>query len=589
VASESFDEPLTAWELNATANQDLGQGVLELTRADTGGVGTAFLNERVADDRFVATFRINLTQRGGADGMTFLVNRGIPTDVGGAGGWLGVNGLDAFGIEFDTYCNGSAEPSCPSPNHIGFFGPTPANSIPRSLATSGSIPRLTGNGWFEVEIDFNNGHVRVYLQNETIGYSRALVLEYTWPDYVPGWSHFGFSAATGGLRNDHLVDDFVLVIGSDGVGNACDNCPSIANPNQEDLDLDGSGDQCDNCPDVANPDQSDLDEDAVGDSCDNCIIAANPAQADLDGDDLGDVCDNCPGDPNLDQSDLDDDGVGDACDSCTDVDGGGFGDPVLPPNTCARDNCPGFANSSQADENGDGVGDACTPPEISVGATPGLLWPPNHRRVIVHADLIASAPSGPVAVSLVSITSSEPDDAEGTGDGSTTGDVSGHLPGTADVDFKLRAERAGSGNGRVYTVTYTATTTNGSELTTSAVAHILVPHDQGGAVEPILLVLQQTAPGTVVQWNEVPGALYHNVIRGELGNLRNVPEAIDLGEVICIEAASLDASTSGAEDVAVPPPGQAFFYLVESNNGWASSYGTESVSKPRLPGAGACE
>ena len=31
----------------------------------------------------------------------------------------------------------------------------------------------------------------------------------------------------------------------DGLGNLCDNCPSVKNPSQEDFDDDGEGDKCD--------------------------------------------------------------------------------------------------------------------------------------------------------------------------------------------------------------------------------------------------------------------------------------------------------------------------------------------------------
>jgi hypothetical protein len=41
----------------------------------------------------------------------------------------------------------------------------------------------------------------------------------------------------------------------DGWGDACDDCPSVANSDQKDSDHDGIGDVCDNCPFASNPDQ----------------------------------------------------------------------------------------------------------------------------------------------------------------------------------------------------------------------------------------------------------------------------------------------------------------------------------------------
>lgn len=61
----------------------------------------------------------------------------------------------------------------------------------------------------------------------------------------------------------------------DGIANAADNCPHVANPSQHDEDGDGDGDACDDCPTIANPDQADTTElalmqfaDGVGDACD---------------------------------------------------------------------------------------------------------------------------------------------------------------------------------------------------------------------------------------------------------------------------------------------------------------------------------
>ena len=141
----------------------------------------------------------------------------------------------------------------------------------------------------------------------------------------------------------------------DGIGDACDNCPSVPNSNQSDIDNDGVGDACDNCPYVSNPDQTDTDNNSYGDACDN----------DMDGDGVSNDVDNCPKVNNSDQKDTDGDGIGDVCDNCVniynpdqkDTDGDGVGD--------ACDNCPRVYNPDQKDSNNNGIGDACEePPKI---------------------------------------------------------------------------------------------------------------------------------------------------------------------------------------------------------------------------------
>jgi large repetitive protein len=93
----------------------------------------------------------------------------------------------------------------------------------------------------------------------------------------------------------------------DGIPNASDNCPTIFNPirpmdsgKQADFDGDTTGDACDVCPLDANTttckkvDPNDADGDGVPNATDNCPNLANPNQADADADGKGDACDACP-------------------------------------------------------------------------------------------------------------------------------------------------------------------------------------------------------------------------------------------------------------------------------------------------------
>jgi hypothetical protein len=111
-----------------------------------------------------------------------------------------------------------------------------------------------------------------------------------------------------------------------------------------------------------------------------------------------------------------------------------------------------------------------TPPEINVTVNPDMIWPPNHKYVDVETvvtvhDAVDPSPT----LTLVSVTSSEPDN--GKGDGNTTNDI----VILGDNMFRLRAERSGTGQGRIYTITYRATDASGNSAEASIT--ITVPHN----------------------------------------------------------------------------------------------------------------
>jgi hypothetical protein len=108
------------------------------------------------------------------------------------------------------------------------------------------------------------------------------------------------------------------------------------------------------------------------------------------------------------------------------------------------------------------------PPVIhDLAATPPVLWPPNHKmkNVDVNYTSTDNCP-GPITCHITVI-SDEPEN--GTGDGDTAPD----WELTDDHHIKLRAERAGNGDGRVYTVTVTCTDQYGNS--SSGDKKVLVP------------------------------------------------------------------------------------------------------------------
>jgi uncharacterized repeat protein (TIGR01451 family) len=114
-----------------------------------------------------------------------------------------------------------------------------------------------------------------------------------------------------------------------------------------------------------------------------------------------------------------------------------------------------------------------TPPVIdSVAANPSQLWPPDHKMVPVTVsvhitDLCDTAP----VCRITGVTANEP--VNGPGDGNTSPDwqIIGNLV------VNLRAERAGGGNGREYTVATECKDASGN--TATAAVKVVVPKSQG--------------------------------------------------------------------------------------------------------------
>ena len=109
------------------------------------------------------------------------------------------------------------------------------------------------------------------------------------------------------------------------------------------------------------------------------------------------------------------------------------------------------------------------PPQLVVELNQTMLWPPNHKYVTIEASLMAFDNADPdPTITLLSVTSNEPDN--GLGDGDKPDDIV-----IIDNDtFMLRAERSGTGSGRIYTITYLVTDNCGNSQIVEAT--VTVPH-----------------------------------------------------------------------------------------------------------------
>ena len=115
------------------------------------------------------------------------------------------------------------------------------------------------------------------------------------------------------------------------------------------------------------------------------------------------------------------------------------------------------------------------PPTLAMVVSPTSLWPPNHTMHVVARGVSASDVCDPAPVLRFSVASDEPEN--GLGDGDTAPDWAVQATSASVADLLVRAERSGLGNGRVYTISATATDRAGN-TSSAAGGTVTVPHNQ---------------------------------------------------------------------------------------------------------------
>ena len=114
------------------------------------------------------------------------------------------------------------------------------------------------------------------------------------------------------------------------------------------------------------------------------------------------------------------------------------------------------------------------PPDCS-GASPSIggIWPSNHKWVEVGILGVTDLDGDPIVIIITGITQDEPVVGQGSGHTCPDGD------GIGTSFARVRAERSGQGNGRVYEISFEAH--DGSGGVCNGTVQVCVPHDKGNA------------------------------------------------------------------------------------------------------------
>ena len=192
-----FESPVdpTIFSINGDAikTSDSDGGFLLLTDAVETQVGSGFFVDTIPANLWRVSFTLEVGGGTGADGLTLaFLDESDSTLVGGSGGGLGLRNLQGYAFEWDTYYN--SDIGDPTSHHCGLVYASDLNHLATAACDFVDVGSLA------VVVSFDEGDYEVSLEGAT-------VLSGTLNDTFEGEVMIGFTAATGGLTNRHIVDD----------------------------------------------------------------------------------------------------------------------------------------------------------------------------------------------------------------------------------------------------------------------------------------------------------------------------------------------------------------------------------------------
>ena len=194
-SADSLD--LTTWHFEGSALYDSTNGWVEITKPLNTQSGTAFQTAAtVPADNVVVDFSFYVSGGSGADGfsLTALDTTRMTSFVGDSGGGIGYAGLPGWSIEVDTWYN--PELGDPTPDdHVSFL----FDGYPYTVYAWATLPEMEDGAWHTMQVSVIAPHVTVVIDGVTY-IDQDIAGTYAFPAYV------GFTAATGGATNYHLID-----------------------------------------------------------------------------------------------------------------------------------------------------------------------------------------------------------------------------------------------------------------------------------------------------------------------------------------------------------------------------------------------
>ena len=204
--TRNFDEADIIFIRDAT--HTAGTSVYTLTPNQNSKRGMVWYQNRV-DLRVEFTIDLDLNfgdrDGGGADGIAFVIQN-INTSQGSSGGGMGYQGINpSYAIEMDTYYNSTPDPNS---DHIAFVEDGAAGTAPNSADVVQTVNLEDGN-WHNMRISWQpSTQVLSYVFTHNNGvntYSDTKTVDLTGTILNSNIAFIGFTSATGGSRNEHVV------------------------------------------------------------------------------------------------------------------------------------------------------------------------------------------------------------------------------------------------------------------------------------------------------------------------------------------------------------------------------------------------